>query len=115
MQRHLFCFVLLAALAPISESQVDAPRGVPVGRVSDMPAPNYATKWMVAPSTRATPAPDQMTAVTYTVTFTDPGGTYASFYSNITSAIQAAGAEWNRYLTGSAVSKWKYRFPTSRP
>ena len=72
----------------------------PVGPAGDMPAPNYATKGLVAPI-RPTPAPDQIEAVTYSITFTDPGGANASFYPGITRTLQAAGAEWNRYLTGS--------------
>lgn len=40
--------------------------------------------------------------IVYSVTFIDPGGTYSSYYPAITAAVQAAGAEWSRYLVGSA-------------
>lgn len=39
--------------------------------------------------------------IVYSVSFNDPGGTYSSYYAAITSCVQAAGADWARYLIGS--------------
>ncbi len=85
----------LVALAYASEPRV----GVAVGPAGENPPFNYATKDL-APKERR-PAPLNPAAISYNVTFADPGGTYSSYYSQITAAIQAAGAEWNRYLSGS--------------
>jgi len=43
-------------------------------------------------------------APTYTVSFDDPGGNFAAYYSEITSNLLAAGADWNRFLGGQPVT-----------
>jgi hypothetical protein len=75
--------------------------GVPVGRAGEMAPPNYATKGLAPTRTLPPQTPGQSANITYNITFTDPGGTYASYYPAITTALQAAGAEWNRRLIGS--------------
>jgi hypothetical protein len=66
-----------------------------------MAAPNYTTKGLVPRTSLPPQAPDAPAAITYNVTFVDPSGPYASYYPAITTALQAAGAEWNRHLVGS--------------
>jgi FG-GAP-like repeat/FG-GAP repeat len=74
--------------------------------------PNQATKGLVARPEVAPLAPAQLT---FTVTFDDPAHTYSAYYAEITSAVQAAGAEWARYLMGSAQLAVQVSFDSSRP
>jgi len=39
--------------------------------------------------------------ITWSVGFTDPGGTYAAYHAGIESCLLAAGERWSDYLTGS--------------
>jgi len=67
-----------------------------------MSPPNYATKSLIVPRSSLPPQPPGASAaITYNVSFAEPGGPYASYYPAITAALQAAGAEWNRHLVGS--------------
>lgn len=77
-----------------------AGNGVAVGPAGEMAPPNYATKYQTAPQPPSSPnAPNA--GVTYNVTFADPSGPFSSYYPAITAAVQAAGADWNKYLAGS--------------
>jgi hypothetical protein len=40
-------------------------------------------------------------AITYSVTFIDPGNAHAASYAAITSHVQAAGTDWAGYLAGA--------------
>ena len=97
MHFRLLSLAILGGLATSSLAQ-EINVGVPVGPVAPMPAPNYTTKRLVIPPRQPQVGP---ATATYSITFIDPGGTYSTYYAAITSAIQAAGAEWNRYLTAS--------------
>lgn len=90
----LFCNVAASLLAQQRNG------GVPVGPAGEMSPPNYATKYLI-PSRPSLPPQAGPASITYNVTFTEPGGPYASYYPAITAALQAAGAEWNRRLIGS--------------
>lgn len=52
-------------------------------------------------------------AITFPVTFQDPGGANSAYYDLITSHIQAAGAEWGRYLDGAGSLEVQVEFTTS--
>jgi hypothetical protein len=97
-------YLLVAALSGcvvISAKAQQTNGGVPVGRAGEMSAPNYATKGLAPRSSLPPQPPGAPAAVTYNVTFVDPTGPYASYYPAITTALQAAGAEWNKHLVGS--------------
>jgi hypothetical protein len=49
-------------------------------------------------------SPPVHAAAVYTVSFDDPAGNFSSYYSQISSHVQAAGANWNNYLAGQSVS-----------
>jgi hypothetical protein len=49
-------------------------------------------------------------SVAYSVSFDDPGGQYSSYYGRLRSDIQAAGADWTRYLAGSGTINLTVRF-----
>ena len=46
-------------------------------------------------------------APSYSVSFNDPDGAYSSYYPEITTGVLAAGAAWNRYITGVPGSSLK--------
>lgn len=52
-------------------------------------------------------------AITYPVTFSDPGGTYSVYYTQITNSIQAAGARWAQVLAGSGSLEVQVEFTQS--
>ena len=52
-------------------------------------------------------------AINYTVTFSDPGSTYASYYAALTSNIQAAGAYWAEFLVGNGNIEVQVEFTSS--
>lgn len=73
-----------------------------MGPAGQMAPPNYATKAFPAPSRKLSPeAQTAPAAISYHVTYADPSGPYSSYYPSLTAALQAAGAEWNKYLVGS--------------
>jgi|GEM_PF-1726233 len=100
MKKYLLVAALFGGVAISSPAQ-QTNGGVPVGRVGEMAAPNYATKGLAPRRTLAPQSPDAPAAITYNVTFAEPGGPYAMYYPAITAALQAAGAEWNKHLVGS--------------
>lgn len=59
-------------------------------------APNYSTFGLAPADASTADGP-----IVYSVTFNDPGSAYSAYYSAITSNLQAAGAEWARYVIGS--------------
>jgi hypothetical protein len=54
-------------------------------------------------------------AITYSVTFVDPGNAHSASYAAITAHIQAAGARWAGYLAGSGSLEVQVEFTTSIP
>jgi hypothetical protein len=99
--RLLLLFIFLAARLPTTAQQNSTATGDAVVR-SDLPLdknePNYSTRDLAGrflqPQTAEGP-------IVYSVTFNDPGSAYSAYYSAITSNLQAAGADWARYLIGS--------------
>ena len=51
-------------------------------------------------------------SITYPVAFSDPGETYAAYYSEITTSLQAAGARWGQVLSGSGSLEIQVEFTT---
>jgi hypothetical protein len=51
-------------------------------------------------------------AITFPVTFNDPGNPNAAYYAQITSHVQAAGANWAGYLAGSGSIEVQVEFTT---
>jgi hypothetical protein len=51
-------------------------------------------------------------AITYPVSFVDPGNARSGYYAAITANIQAAGATWARYLAGSGSIEVEVEFTT---
>ena len=101
MKQFPFLLALLASGISSSLAQQTAD-GVAVGPAGPMAPPNYWTKTLAAPSRALTPEEQKgPAAITYNVSFADPSGPYSSYYPQITAALHAAGAEWNRYLVGS--------------
>jgi hypothetical protein len=49
-------------------------------------------------------------SVIYNVSFNDPGGQYAGYYSELRTDIQAAGSDWARYLAGSGTINISVQF-----
>ncbi len=99
MKKYALILILLGGSATFSQAQ-QMSGGVPVGRAGEMSPPNYATKGLI-PSRPSLSPQAGPASITYNVTFTEPGGPYASYYPAITAALQAAGVEWNRHLIGS--------------
>jgi len=52
-------------------------------------------------------------AITYPVSFVDPGNANSAYYSAITANIQAAGARWAGYLAGSGSLEVQVEFTTA--
>jgi hypothetical protein len=52
-------------------------------------------------------------AITYSVTFVDPGSAHSASYAAITAHIQAAGARWAGYLAGSGSLEVEVEFTTA--
>jgi hypothetical protein len=52
-------------------------------------------------------------AITYSITFVDPGNANSAYYSGITSNLQAAGARWAGYLAGSGNLDVEVEFTTA--
>jgi hypothetical protein len=101
MKKYALVVALFGGIAASSLGQ-QMNGGVPMGRAGEMSAPNYATKSLIVPRSSLPPQPPGASAaITYNVTFAEPGGPYASYYPAITAAVQAAGVEWNRHLVGS--------------
>src|SRR5438045_1574704 len=48
--------------------------------------------------------PRQTPAVTWSVSFDDPGKSYSPYYDEIRATLLAAGQDWSRYLHGSNAS-----------
>jgi hypothetical protein len=99
MKKYALIMALFGGIAASSLAQ-EMNGGVPVGRAGEMSPPNYATKYLL-PLRPSLPPQAGPATITYNVTFTEPGGPYASYYPAITAALQAAGAEWNKHLVGS--------------
>ena len=53
---------------------------------------------------------DARASVIYNVSFNDPGGQYAGYYSQLRTDIQAAGSDWARYLVGSGTINISVQF-----
>jgi hypothetical protein len=53
--------------------------------------------------------------ITYTVTFDDPGGALAPYYSSLISHTLAAGARWDNFLAGNANLEVVIRSSTAVP
>lgn len=101
MKSFPFLLALLASGISSSLAQQEA-GGVALGPAGPMAPPNYGTKILAAPSRAFTPEElNAPAAITYNVSFADPSGPYSSYYPQLTAALHAAGAEWNRYLVGS--------------
>lgn len=79
---------------------------------SEKTAPNYSTFGLARPN--AQPQTPKRPIV-YSVTFNDPGSAYAAYYSAITSNLQAAGANWARYIIGSGNLEVEVVITTSVP
>ena len=60
--------------------------------------PNYSTLGLARPDSQPQTAEGP---IVYSVTLNDPGSAYSAYYAAITSNLQAAGAEWERYVIGS--------------
>ena len=54
-------------------------------------------------------------AITYSVSFVDPGNAHSASYAAITAHIQAAGARWAGYLAGSGSLEVQVEFTTAIP
>ncbi len=54
-------------------------------------------------------------AIDFPVTFSDPGGTQAAYYANLTSSIQAAGKQWARFLGGNGSIEVEVSFSNAVP
>ena len=54
-------------------------------------------------------------AVMYSVSFDDPGGAFAPFYSSITSSFLSAGQEWSQFLVGTGTIDTVISFNPSIP
>ena len=52
-------------------------------------------------------------AITYPVSFVDPGNANSAYYPAITANIQAAGARWAGYLAGSGSIEVQVEFTTA--
>lgn len=102
MTRLLMIALLVASGIASSPAQQESGGGIAVGPAGPVAPPNYATKAFPAPSRALAPETQSSpAAINYNVSFADPSGPYSSYYPQITAALQAAGAEWNKYLTGS--------------
>ena len=67
----------------------------------DVAAPNFTKRFyrvVLSPTDSPQPADEP---IVFSVTIIDSGGAYSSYYPAITAAVEAAGAEWSRYLVGS--------------
>lgn len=104
--------VLLILSASLSARAEQGPTASPLTNDALLSSPNYATQGLTF---RADVAPLAPAQINYTVTFNDPAHTYQAYYAAITSAIQAAGAEWASYLIGSAQLAVQVDFDASKP
>lgn len=82
---------------------------------SDLPrvrnSPNYSTLAR-SPAAAAQTADG---AIVYSITFDDPGDAFFAFYPAITSNLEAAGADWARYVIGSGNLEIEVVFTSSIP
>ncbi|MEP7071295.1 MAG: hypothetical protein ABI839_02815 [Verrucomicrobiota bacterium] len=52
-------------------------------------------------------------AITFPVSFSDPGSAHQAYYAALTANIQAAGADWAKYLAGSGSLEVQVEFTTA--
>ncbi len=74
--------------------------------------PNIRRAWLVALGAMVV-AQTAAGAITYSVSFVDPGNANSGYYSGITSNLQAAGARWGSYLGGSGNLEVEVEFTTA--